>query len=175
MTADLTRAWVLAPGRGRERVRVENWVESRQEEAAHVIAAAYQEHIDGQVNDQYRSPAGARRFLMNIVQHPGCGSFFQPASFLAVDGEDGRVCGLCLASLVAEEAGHITQVCVAPEVRGTGVGYELMRRSLAAMAGYGCRSVSLTVTAANRGAVELYERMGFGTLRQFGAWVWEGF
>ena len=39
----------------------------------------------------------------------------------------------------------------------------------------GCRSGSLTVTAANREAVELYERVGFCTVRRFTAFVWEGF
>jgi ribosomal protein S18 acetylase RimI-like enzyme len=39
----------------------------------------------------------------------------------------------------------------------------------------GCRKVSLTVTAANREAVDLYERMGFRTIRKFSAFVWEGF
>jgi ribosomal protein S18 acetylase RimI-like enzyme len=33
----------------------------------------------------------------------------------------------------------------------------------------------LTVTAANEDAVELYERVGFETIRRFSAFVWEGF
>jgi len=37
------------------------------------------------------------------------------------------------------------------------------------------KSVSLTVTSANREAVRLYERVGFRTVRQFSAIVWEGF
>jgi ribosomal protein S18 acetylase RimI-like enzyme len=39
----------------------------------------------------------------------------------------------------------------------------------------GCRSASLTVTAANEDAVKLYERVGFETVRRFSAFVWEGF
>jgi ribosomal protein S18 acetylase RimI-like enzyme len=39
----------------------------------------------------------------------------------------------------------------------------------------GCRAATLTVTAANAGAVELYERVGFHTVRRFSAYVWEGF
>jgi ribosomal protein S18 acetylase RimI-like enzyme len=69
--------------------------------------------------------------------------------------------------------GHITQICVSPAARGTGLGYELMRRSLVALAAHGCRSVSLTVTAANSAAIQLYERMGFRTKRDFAAYVWE--
>jgi ribosomal protein S18 acetylase RimI-like enzyme len=36
----------------------------------------------------------------------------------------------------------------------------------------GCREVTLTVTDENRHAIELYERVGFGTLTSFDAYVW---
>ncbi|MGB9606404.1 MAG: GNAT family N-acetyltransferase, partial [Bryobacteraceae bacterium] len=64
--------------------------------------------------------------------------------------------------------------CLTPEARGRGAGYELLRRSLAALAGSGVASVSLTVTTQNRRAVALYESMGFVALRRFAALVWEG-
>jgi ribosomal-protein-alanine N-acetyltransferase len=81
---------------------------------------------------------------------------------------------LCLSSLVAQDVGHITQVCVLPAWQGEGVGYALLRRSLLALHERGCRKVSLTVTAANSPAARLYERMGFRTVRRFPAYVWEG-
>jgi ribosomal protein S18 acetylase RimI-like enzyme len=140
-----------------------------------LIASAYQGHIDSQINDQYRSPAGARRFLLNIIQYPGCGSFFQPASFVAMELGTGKLCGMSLSSLVNADVGHITQVCVSHAMRGTGVGYELIRRSLESLALHGCRKASLTVTAANTSAIMLYERMGFRQTRNFSAIVWEGF
>ncbi|MBI3473954.1 MAG: N-acetyltransferase [Candidatus Solibacter usitatus] len=157
------------------RVEVEPWAERHQEPAARLIPAAYAGHIDSQINDQYRHPEGARRFLHNIVQYPGCGSFFHPGSAMAMDRATGEACALALTSLVAEDIGHITQLCVAPGRRGEGIGYELLRRALEAFRGLGCRKVSLTVTAANRGAVALYERVGFRTVHRFCAFVWEGF
>jgi hypothetical protein len=36
---------------------------------------AYANHIDGDINDQYRSKSGALRFLKNIILLPGCGQF----------------------------------------------------------------------------------------------------
>ena len=87
----------------------------------------------------------------------------------------GRLCGICLSSLVKADVGHITQVCVSKAVRRWGVGYELIRRSLESLAGHGCHKVSLTVTAANTDAIALYERMGFRKTRNFFAYVWEGF
>ncbi len=140
-----------------------------------MIAGAYSHHIDSQINDQYRSAAGARKFLVNIVQYPGCGSFFQPGSFTAYLPPEYRPGGMILSSLVAGDVGHVTQVCVSPEARGLGLGSELMRRCLAAFQEHGCRSTSLTVTSANQSAIRLYEHLGFETQRRFGAHVWTDF
>jgi|HubBroStandDraft_1064217.scaffolds.fasta_scaffold179272_1 ribosomal protein S18 acetylase RimI-like enzyme len=147
------------------------WTDAWQEASGRLIAGAYQNHIDSQINDQYRSAIGARRFLTNIVQYPGCGSFFAPASFAAVAA--GALCGVSLASLVSHDVGHITQVCVAPSYQGTGLGYELVRRSMELLAANGCRAVSLTVTSANESALRLYRNMGFAPRRAFSAFVWE--
>jgi ribosomal protein S18 acetylase RimI-like enzyme len=164
----------LRLGAAAESNRFEGWMPHRQEETARLIAEAYQGHVDSDINDQYRSIAGARRFLMNIVQYPGCGSFFQPASFCASDPYYAGIRGVSLASLVSSHVGHITQICVSPKVKGTGIGYELLRRSLQALAENGCTEATLTVTTENEHAVKLYERMGFCTLRYFAACVWDG-
>jgi len=165
----------LREGRVRRPIFIEKWSDHYQDAAAQLIAAAYAGHIDSLINDQYRSAAGARRFLYNIVQYPGCGAFYRPASYAAFEASTGRLCGISLASLVAADCGHITQICVSPETRGTGVGYELLRQSLTTLRNAHCRSASLTVTADNTDAVTLYERMGFDTVRRFSAFVWEGF
>jgi len=170
---------LAALGQGRRnawaRLHIDPWSDRHYEAAARLIAAAYEGHVDSRINDQYRSVGGARRFLFNIVQYPGCGAFHRPASFVAFEPERGELCGISLASLVMPDCGHITQICVSPEARGTGAGYELLRRSLTALREMGCRSTSLTVTAANEDAVALYERVGFRSRKQFAAYVWEGF
>jgi ribosomal protein S18 acetylase RimI-like enzyme len=162
-------------GNVRRPMYVEKWSDHYHDAAAQLIAAAYAGHIDGRINDQYRTSAGARRFLHNIVQYPGCGAFYRPASLAAFEGVSGRLCGISLASLVTPETGHLTQICVSPSVRGTGIGHELLRQSLTTLREMGCTSASLTVTAANEDAVALYERVGFETIRRFPAFVWEGF
>jgi ribosomal protein S18 acetylase RimI-like enzyme len=174
MRLDLRRA-ALPEGRVRWPVYIDRWTDQHQEASAQLIAAAYNGHVDSRINDQYRSVAGARRFLHNIVQYPGCGSFFRPGSYAAFEPSRGRLCGISLSSLVSQDCGHITQICVSPEVKGSGIGYELLRQSLWALRDMGCRAASLTVTAANKGAVDLYERVGFHTVRRFSAYVWEGF
>lgn len=171
LVLDARRAGTLPPAHP-PGVRFQRWDEHHTEAAARLIAAAYQGHIDSRINDQYRSVAGARRFLFNIVHYPGCGVFLDSASFVAV-APGGDLAGLCLSSLLSSDAGHITQLCVGPRFQGLGIGYELLRRSLAALAGNGCQHISLSVTVANRPALALYERAGFITLREFAACVWE--
>ncbi len=173
MTLDMALMPGLRPGRSASKVLIDNWSSNRDEDAAQVIAQAYEQHIDSDVNDQYRSVAGARRFINNIVQYPGCGAFYPPASFLAIDAWTGRPCGVSLCSILSPRTGHVTQLCVVPRLKGKGLGYELLRRSLLALGEAGCRQASLTVTAANQNAVRLYERVGFRPSHTFTALVWE--
>jgi ribosomal protein S18 acetylase RimI-like enzyme len=172
---DLDKALALPHGPAARMLTIDNWTERKQDEAAQLIANSYHGHIDSEINDQYRSPGGARRFLMNIVQYPGCGAFYQPASYVAVDPRSGHLVGISLSSLVADDVGHITQVCVSKAARHRGIGYELLRRSLESLARNGCKRASLTVTAANRSANRVYDQMGFDKRREFSAYVWDGF
>ncbi len=173
MRIDFSRA-DLGEGRVRRPIYLERWSDHYQDAAAQLIATAYSGHVDSRINDQYRSASGARRFLYNIVQYPGCGAFYRPASYAAFDAPTGRLCGISLASIVAPEVGHITQICVSPSVRGTGIGHALLRQSLTELRDKGCATASLTVTAANTEAVDLYRRVGFDIKRRFSAYVWEG-
>ena len=150
------------------------WNELRQEEAAHLIADCYRRHIDSQINDQYRDLTGARRFLLNIVQYPGCGNFFAEGAVAAIERGTGRLAGLSLTSLVAPHTGHITQICVGTEAQGRGLGGALLAYSLNSFAASGCRDASLTVTGSNESAVHLYRNYGFTIARRFRAYVWQG-
>ena len=73
------------PGEAFGRFHIEPWADHHHESAATVIALSYGGHIDSQINDQYRTVAGAPAFIYNIVQFPGCGTFFKPGSFVAFD------------------------------------------------------------------------------------------
>ncbi len=163
----------LPAGRAAGRYYIEPWADHHHESAAGVIALAYNGHIDSRINDQYQTQAGARRFIYNIVQFPGCGTFFRPASFVAFDLRSGVVAGIVLTSFVGNETGHITQLCVTPAARARGLGYELLRQAVGVLWANGARRISLTVTAANAEAVRLYERVGFREVRRFSAYVWE--
>jgi len=168
---------VLLPGRHAPpfRFHIEPWGDHHYDMAATVISLSYIGHVDAQINDQYQTFAGARRFVGNVVQFPGCGAFRRDASFVAVDRVTGWAAGMILCSFVGDSVGHITQLCVTPNVRGTGLGYELLRRSVEALRSAGARRITLTVTTANEEAIRLYERTGFVEMRRFYASVWESY
>jgi ribosomal protein S18 acetylase RimI-like enzyme len=112
--------------------------------------------------------------LNNIVRFPGCGVFDPESSFVAVHRGVRSLVGVILCSRVRQDVGHVTQVCVLPDYRGRGVGESLLAATSSALRRRMFQMLSLTVTEANSGAVQLYERLGFTTQRVFDAFVWEG-
>ena len=168
--ADITQ---LTQRAGVGAIRLECWQERHFEPCARLIWQAYRGHVDSEINDQYQSEAGAMRFLKNIIVLPGCGQFLTEASFVARDVATEHLVGMVLTSAVATEVGHTTQVCVLPGYRGSGLGRRLMEKSIEALRRKKFKELSLTVTSANRSAVEVYERLGFHTRKTFAAGVWE--
>lgn len=154
-------------------LRVEPWGSASFEEAAQLILTSYQHHVDSRINDQYRTLAGALRFMHNIAHYPGCGAFDPSASFLARANSHGELVGMILASRVKPQVAHITQVCVLPGRQGQGLGRALIGRCLERLLRRGLRSATLTVTAANAPANHLYRELGFATRTEFDAYVWE--
>jgi len=153
-------------------LRVDRWNDRYFDPCAKLIYLAYANHIDGEINDQYRSRHGALKFLKNIIHLPGCGQFLQNASFvLRHPGSDDLV-GAVLTSEVSAGVGHTTQICIQPGFQGHGLGRALMHTSQEALRTMHYKELSLTVTAENQGAVELYEKLGFVTLKSFTAGVW---
>jgi ribosomal protein S18 acetylase RimI-like enzyme len=155
-------------------VEIRQWNEADYQPAAAVITAAYRGHVDAQINDQYHTLSGSLRFLNNIVRFPGCGLFDAESSFAAVDKKAKNLVGLILCSRVREDVGHVTQVCVLPEYRSRGIGESLLAATSANLSRRGFSMLSLTVTEANAGAVQLYRRLHFDSKRVFDAFVWQG-
>ncbi len=155
-------------------IEIRRWSEQDYQSAAAVITSAYRDHVDADINDQYRTLSGSLRFLNNIVRFPGCGTFDPESSFIAFHRRAKAVVGLILCSRVRQDVGHVTQVCVLPEFRSHGIGEALLAAAAANLRKRAFSLLSLTVTQANSRAVELYQRLGFDTKRVFDAFVWEG-
>jgi len=155
-------------------IEIRRWTEQDYQLAASVIMAAYRDHVDSEINDQYRTLSGSLRFLNNIVRFPGCGSFDPESSFVAMEKSTRALVGVILCSRVRHDVGHVTQICVLPEYRSRGLGQTLLASTVANLTQRKFTALSLTVTEANSPAVELYQRLGFETKRVFDAFVWEG-
>ena len=168
------RDWA-SPGQPKAaEIELRPWSDADFNAAAAVITAAYRDHVDADINDQYRTLSGSLRFLNNIVRFPGCGVFDPGSSRVAIHKPSKSAVGLILCSRVKEAVGHVTQVCVVPEHRGAGTGEALVAASAANLESRGFQTLSLTVTEANTRAVELYRRMKFEQAKVFDAFVWEG-
>ena len=154
-------------------LRLEPWSDRAFESAARLIQLAYADHVDGAINDQYRSEAGGMKFLRNIVILPGCGQFLPEASFLVCPATNDSLIGMILTSTVQERVGHTTQICVMPGYQKHGIGRVLMEQSILALRRRHYERLSLTVTAVNSSAVDLYEHLGFRTIKRFAAGVWQ--
>jgi ribosomal protein S18 acetylase RimI-like enzyme len=155
-------------------IEIRRWAEQDYQHSASVITMAYKNHIDSEVNDQYRTLSGSLRFLNNIVRFPGCGTFDPESSFVARNRRTHSLVGVILCSRVRYDTGHVTQICVLPEYRRLRLGNALLAATVGNLRQRRFSALSLTVTDTNTPAVELYRRLGFETRRVFDAFVWEG-
>ena len=78
------------------------------------------------------------------------------------DDRTGRLVGYLIISRYVD-AWHVMNIAVAPEHRGRGIATMLLDRLFDLTAGDGRRGYTLEVRVSNRGAIRLYERLGFQT------------
>lgn len=149
------------------------WRDDDLNAAARLIATAYSGHPDSLINDQYRSVHGSMRFLHNIVRYSGCGVFSAQVSHVVAERNSHELAALVLGSRVSPQSGHITQLCVHPEYRRHGIARMLLGVAAAHFVRQGVSEISLTVTEANAGAIDLYKGEGYECVHKFDAAVWE--
>ncbi len=171
MLLDLQNVHETKPGASAG-MRLNRWNDRYFEPCAKLIYLAYANHVDGEINDQYRSRSGALKFLKNIILLPGCGQFVPGASFVLHEPGSDDLVAAVLTSEVSPGVGHTTQLCVLPGYQGHGLGRMLMQTSAEALCSMKFRELTLTVTSENRAAVQLYENLGFHTIKSFTAGVW---
>ena len=154
-------------------LRLEEWNDRYFTHCARLIQLAYADHMDGEINDQYRSEEGALKFLKNIIMLPGCGQFQEHASFVLRAPHSHELVGAVLTSAVAPGVGHTTQICVMPGYQRQGLGRRLIQATIQSLRAQRFNALSLTVTAANHRAVGLYASLGFTQIKTFTAGVWK--
>jgi ribosomal protein S18 acetylase RimI-like enzyme len=153
-------------------MRLDRWHDRYFDPCAKLIYLSYANHVDGEINDQYRSRSGALRFLKNIILLPGCGQFVPSASFLLRQAGGDELIGAVLTSEVSPGVGHTTQICVLPGYQGHGLGRMLMNTAIDTLRSMKFKELTLTVTAENKTAIQLYEKLSFRTIKSFTAGVW---
>ena len=77
-----------------------------------------------------------------------------------VAAKAGRIVGLCGVQNISGE-GEITNVSVARDCRGEGIGYKMVKQLLERGVGIGIKDYTLEVRASNEPAIRLYEKLGF--------------
>ena len=109
---------------------------------------------------------GCRRLMSEIVNKPG---FLPEATWLAVydPNEAGQpeYCGTIQGVRDREGLGAIQNLGVVAPHRDCGLGTTLLCHALAGFRGVGMRRAYLEVTSQNGGAIRLYRRLGFTTVK----------
>lgn len=142
------------------------WDNSLLEAFASAKYYSFRNEIDSQVFPCLGYLDGCRRLMDDIVRKPG---FVPQASWLAVHLPDGcrqpEYCGTIQGLTDKSGMGAIQNLGITPEHRGHGLGTCLLLQSLDGFRCKGIRRVFLEVTAQNTGAIRLYRRMGFVTIK----------
>ncbi len=127
---------------------------------------SFREELDANVFPCLGDAEGCLRLMKEISCRQG---FIPQATWLVtfVDPGTGRKenCGTVQGIREQTDVGSIQNLGIAPIHRGKGIGTVLLANSLKGFMSVGIKFVNLEVTAQNYGAVRLYQRMGFRTLR----------
>jgi len=162
----------VRPQERSDEFRIVGWQPEFVAAAAEVIYDSYLESADTILCRDYQTRKGCMRFLRNVTQSPACGKFSQGNTRAALD-QDGRLCGVLLATEIDHDMGMIPQLSVRRDYQGQGIGSQLLVDYMKAARERGLLRVSLSVSQANRRAFDLYQRFGFETGKRFHALIWD--
>jgi ribosomal protein S18 acetylase RimI-like enzyme len=141
------------------------WDESLLEAFAKTKYRCFCNEIDANVFPCLGEMAGCRRLMREIANKPG----FLPRATWLVARASGSwrpdYCGTIQGVLDRNGAGAIQNLGIAPEHRNRGLGTCLLYRALLGFRECGAHCVRLEVTVQNDGAIRLYERLGFRTVK----------
>ena len=127
---------------------------------------SFRDEIDANVFPCLGEFDGCRRLMAEIVRKPG---FLPEATWLLAHMPPGRqrpkYCGTIQGVRDHSGLGAIQNLGIVPEHRGSGLGTSLLFKGLEGFRRAGLTRVYLEVTAQNEGAIRLYRRLGFVTVK----------
>jgi ribosomal protein S18 acetylase RimI-like enzyme len=153
------------------RGQLEPWRATDLNQAAAIMHAAYAGTVDAEMHARYRSPAGCRALLEQIVHQGSSGQPLAEAS--AVVRRRGHAVGFIVVTEISPGHAHLAQVAVHPDEQRQGLGRALVAYSLWRLATRRFRTLSLIVSRANRRALALYHGLGFRSVLAFPVGAWE--
>jgi GNAT superfamily N-acetyltransferase len=142
------------------------WDSSLLDAHSEVKFLSFRDEIDANVFPCFHELAGCRRLMQEIARKPG---FLPEATWLAVyvDGgpEHQEYCGTIQGIRDRFGEGAIQNLGITPRHRNRTLGTCLMAHALIGFRNAGASRVHLEVTAENKGAIRLYHRLGFTTVK----------
>jgi len=142
------------------------WDSSLLEAYALAKYRSFRDEIDANVFPCLGNLAGCRRLMTEISHKPG---FLPEATWLAECLSNGRrapeYCGTVQGIRDRPGLGAIQNLGITPEHRDAGLGTRLLFRALQGFRQAGIERVYLEVTSQNDGAIRLYRRLGFATVK----------
>jgi RimJ/RimL family protein N-acetyltransferase len=152
---------VLPPGYG-----FLSWESSLLSAHAEAKFRSFRDEIDANVFPCFGELAGCQRLMREIARKEG---FVPQATWLSVyhgrGGRSDQVCGTIQGIRDRREMGSVQNLGITPSHRNRHVGTGLLFKALEGFLRIGLRRVHLEVTAENEGAVRLYRRLGFTTVK----------
>jgi len=146
--------------------RLVPWQNSLVTAHAEVKYQSFQDEIDAQVFPCLGNFEGCHRLMSEIEAKDG---FLPEATWLAeyvdLGTSNSEYCGTIQAVRTHRTRASIQNIGVTPFHRGRGIGTALILAALLGLQHSGVPCVRLEVTAENEGAVRLYRRLGFSTVR----------
>jgi len=125
---------------------------------------SFRDELDANVFPCLGEQTGCHRLMAEIARKPG---FLSQATWLMVfNGDQGReYVGTIQGIRDRAGMGAVQNLGILPAHRGRGLGTCLLLRSLEGFREAGLSRVHLEVTAENEGAIRLYRRLGFVTVK----------
>jgi ribosomal protein S18 acetylase RimI-like enzyme len=165
MEYDLT-APLFGPVNTLEGYRLYSWTESLLEAHANAKYRSFRTEIDANVFPCLGDREGCQRLMGEISRRKG---FIPDATWLLVwqpsEKDKPDFCGTVQGIEDRKSVGSIQNLGIAPEHRGTGLGTQLLRQALQGFVRAGMAKATLEVTVQNTGALRLYHRLGFRTIK----------
>jgi RimJ/RimL family protein N-acetyltransferase len=148
------------------RYRFMAWDDSLLDAHAEAQYLSFRDEIDAHVFPCFGELAGCRRLIQEIARKEG---FLPEATWLVVYDGPGRrepePCGTVQAIRDRRGVGSLQNLGITAPHRNRRVGTGLLYRSLEGFVRAGLNRVHLEVTAQNVGAVRLYRRVGFTSVK----------